>query len=100
MFDNNDPNFQLVAEEWPTFLYDEEAGWNVEKAENGLFRGHVLTRVGLCCHHRIQAIVHSPPPLGCPSTVLKQDCCSGRWARKVLQRTYEIQGTTRFPDTP
>jgi len=46
MFNNNDPDFQLVAEEWPTFLYDEAAGWNVEKAENGLFRGHVLTRVG------------------------------------------------------
>ena len=45
-FDNDDPNFQLVAEEWPTFLYDEEAGWNADRAENGLFRGHVLTRVG------------------------------------------------------
>jgi len=45
MFDKNNPNFQLVAEEWPTFLYDEEAGWNADKAEHGLFRGHVLTRV-------------------------------------------------------
>jgi len=45
MFDKNDPDFQLVAEEWPTFLYDEEAGWNANKAEHGLFRGHVLTRV-------------------------------------------------------
>ena len=56
MFDNNDPNFQLVAEEWPTFLYDEEAGWNAEKAENGLFRGHVLTRVGL-----MVSVLHSNP---------------------------------------
>ena len=60
-FDTNDPNFQLVAEEWPTYLYDEEAGWNIEKPENGLFRGHVLIRVG------VMPSSHSNPFPICPS---------------------------------
>lgn len=34
-----------MAEEWPTFLYDEQAGWNENNIKNGLFRGHVLARV-------------------------------------------------------
>ena len=61
MFDANDPEFQLVAEEWPTFLYDEEAGWNVRKPENGLFRGHVLTRVRV-----MPSVLHSIPFPICP----------------------------------
>lgn len=36
----------LIAEEWPTFLYDELAGWSMKDVRNGLFRGHVLARVG------------------------------------------------------
>ena len=77
MFDNNDPNFQLVAEEWPTFLYNEEAGWNAEKAENGLFRGHVLIRVGpVTTMHPSQLPIHPLlPTLGCPPGVPEQDCC-------------------------
>ena len=72
MFDNNNPNFQLMAEEWPTFLYDEEAGWNAEKAENGLFHGHVLTWVGVMLSPLHPA--HSPftphfrSPSGCSKT--------------------------------
>jgi len=85
MFDNNDPNFQLVAEEWPTFLYNEEAGWNAEKPENSLFHGHVLTWVDSMpsplhpAHHPF-----TPPTLGYPSGVPQQDCCSGGWAWKIL----------------
>ena len=41
-----DPGWTLMAEEWPTFLYDEQAGWNENNIRNGLFRGHVLARVG------------------------------------------------------
>jgi hypothetical protein len=37
----------LVAEDWPTFLYDEQAGWSQSDIRKGLFRGHVLVRVGL-----------------------------------------------------
>ena len=40
-----DPNWQLIAEEWPMFLYDEEAGWSEANIRKGLFRGHVLVRV-------------------------------------------------------
>lgn len=73
MFDKNDPNFQLVAEEWPTFLYDEEAGWNADKAENGLFRGHILTRVCFMQSQLHPAHHHLPPfrlPSGCSETRL------------------------------
>jgi hypothetical protein len=35
----------LVAEEWPTFLYDEASGWSIHDVRRGLFRGHVLARV-------------------------------------------------------
>lgn len=42
---DEDPNWQLIAEEWPTFLYDEQAGWSEAKVNQGLFRGHVLVRV-------------------------------------------------------
>jgi hypothetical protein len=41
----DDTNWQLIAEEWPTFLYDEEAGWSEGSIRTGLFRGHVLVRV-------------------------------------------------------
>ena len=43
--DAEDPNWTLFAEEWPTFLYDEQAGWTEHNIRNGLFRGHVLARV-------------------------------------------------------
>jgi len=36
----------LVAEDWPTFLYDERVGWNERNIRRGLFQGHVLIRVG------------------------------------------------------
>lgn len=44
-FLGDEPDWALIAEEWPTFLYDEKAGWNPENIRNGLFRGHVLVRV-------------------------------------------------------
>ena len=37
--------WMLIAEEWPTFLYDEQVGWSRRNIRNGLFRGHVLARV-------------------------------------------------------
>jgi len=37
----------LVAEDWPTFLYDERTGWSERNIRCGLFRGHVLMRVCL-----------------------------------------------------
>lgn len=40
-----------MAEEWPTFLYDEQAGWNENNIKNGLFRGHVLARVRIIQPH-------------------------------------------------
>ena len=40
-------NHALVAEEWPTFLYDETSGWSINDVRRGLFRGHVLARVCL-----------------------------------------------------
>ena len=44
--DDEDLNWSLIAEEWPTFLYDERAGWNRGDVRKGLFCGHVLIRVG------------------------------------------------------
>ena len=38
-------DYMLVAEEWPTFLYDETAGWSITNIRKGLFRGHILARV-------------------------------------------------------
>ena len=46
MFKDEGAGCTLVAEDWPTFLYDEQAGWNERNIRNGLFRGHVLVRVG------------------------------------------------------
>lgn len=43
--DDKDHVCSLIAEEWPTFLYDEHAGWNEKDRKRGLFRGHVLVRV-------------------------------------------------------
>ena len=43
--DSEDTTCALIAEEWPTFLYDEQAGWSSRDIRNGLFRGHVLARV-------------------------------------------------------
>jgi len=43
--DDEDHSHSLIAEEWPTFLYDEHAGWNENDVRRGLFRGHVLVRV-------------------------------------------------------
>ena len=52
--DDENLDWSLIAEEWPTFLYDERAGWNARDVRKGLFRGHVLARVRLpLC---------SPPP--------------------------------------
>jgi hypothetical protein len=42
---DEDHEYSLIAEEWPTFLYDEHAGWNEKDRTRGLFRGHVLVRV-------------------------------------------------------
>jgi hypothetical protein len=44
-FKEGDPAWQLIAEEWPTFLYDEQVGWSEGNIRNGLLRGHVLVRV-------------------------------------------------------
>ena len=49
------PDHRLVAEEWPTFLYDERSGWSINDVRRGLFRGHVLARVG-----PILSITHHP----------------------------------------
>ena len=35
-------DYTLVAEEWLTFLYDEESGWNIKDIRRGLFCGHIL----------------------------------------------------------
>ena len=43
--DDEDMDWALIAEEWPTFLYDEQAGWSSRNIRNGLFQGHVLARV-------------------------------------------------------
>ena len=51
--DDEDLDWSLIAEEWPTFLYDERVGWNARDVRNGLFRGHVLARVGLPSVHRL-----------------------------------------------
>jgi hypothetical protein len=44
-FTGDDPELSLYAEDFPTFLYDERAGWNEGDVRNGLLRGHVLVRV-------------------------------------------------------
>jgi hypothetical protein len=46
-FRDEDSGWSLVAEDWPTFLYDEQAGWSQSDIRKGLFRGHVLVQVGL-----------------------------------------------------
>jgi hypothetical protein len=43
----DDSDWSLIAEEWPTFLYDERAGWNGSDIRNGLFQGHVLAQASL-----------------------------------------------------
>lgn len=43
--DGESTAYSLVAEEWPTFLYDELSGWSSNNVSKGLFRGHVLARV-------------------------------------------------------
>jgi len=45
--DTEQPDWALISKEWPTFLYNERAGWNETHIRNGLFRGHVLARVSL-----------------------------------------------------
>lgn len=45
-FKGDEPELVMYAEDFPTFLYDESAGWNPRNLRNGLFRGHVLVRVG------------------------------------------------------
>jgi hypothetical protein len=44
--DGESTDYSLIAEEWPTFLYDELSGWSSSSVRKGLFRGHVLARVG------------------------------------------------------
>lgn len=52
-FQGDDPEHYLMAEDWPTFLYDEQAGWSPQNIRHGLFRGHVLARVSILpkCNH-------------------------------------------------
>lgn len=45
LFEDVDSGYVRNAEEWPTFLYAEQAGWSDKDIKNGLFRGHVLSRV-------------------------------------------------------
>jgi hypothetical protein len=45
-FKDEASGWSRVAEDWPTFLYDEGAGWSQGDIRKGLFRGHVLVRVG------------------------------------------------------
>ena len=40
-------NHALVAEEWPTFLYNKTSGWSINDVRRGHFCGHVLARVCL-----------------------------------------------------
>ena len=59
-----DLDWLLIAEEWPTFLYDEQSGWSENKVQEGLFRGHVLVRVSAVCSC---VPYHSKPPTRSPS---------------------------------
>ena len=77
-FRGEDPDWSLVAEDWPTFLYDEQAGWNGKDIRKGLFRGHVLARVSLID----STTIHTRPPTsnicaGCAPSFPQQDCCQG-----------------------
>lgn len=49
-------DWQLTAEEYPTFLYDEREGWSEQDIKKGLLRGHVLVRVS-----RLSHLLHSIP---------------------------------------
>ena len=46
-FRDQDSDLSLIAEDWPTFLYDELTGWNQNDIRKGLFRGHILVRVSV-----------------------------------------------------
>lgn len=72
MFKKGATNFQLVAGEWPTFLYDERVGWDPNNIRDGLFRGHVLIQVCEICSdvHHISTITQNIPS-GCPASVQK-----------------------------
>jgi len=61
--DDENHAHSLIAEEWPTFLYDEHAGWNENDMRRGLFRGHVLVRVSQTWSPQLpMSHGHTPPP--------------------------------------
>jgi hypothetical protein len=43
----NDGTVQICASEWPSFLYSDDAPFDPEDEEVGLFRGYLLLRVSL-----------------------------------------------------
>lgn len=45
LFELEEPGYVRNAEEWPTFLYEEQVGWSDKDIKHGLFQGHVLSRV-------------------------------------------------------
>ena len=80
----------LITEEWPTFLYDEQAGWSNHNIRNGLFWGHVLARV--CSTHSAIANAWLTNPValpGCDLPLLQQICSTGRCSWWVLQSSHK-----------
>ena len=71
--DDEDDDHRLIAEEWPTFLYDEYSGWNEKDRKRGLFRGHVLARVSqaFCNHPPTLQCKQLDSPSGCPANLPK-----------------------------
>jgi len=43
-----DGRIKIMAEDWPTFLYDSHSTYNPEDIEVGLMRGHLAVRVRIC----------------------------------------------------
>lgn len=76
-YHSNDEDWLWIAENWPTFLYDEQAGWNEHHIKNGLFCGHVLVRVCSFCLSANVIHFYEPTLLGCPSHLPQHDCCPG-----------------------
>ena len=84
-------DYILVAEEWPTFLYDEESGWNIKDIRRGLFHGHILARVssiypmtyhlnqrGTPCIQVALQIYHN-------KTAVRNEITTGAWKIKASQ---------------
>ena len=72
-------DYALVAEEWPTFLYDEESGWNIKDIRRGLFRGHILARVSsIHLYHTSPEPEGDPPYSGRSTNVPQQDSSQKR----------------------